>query len=111
MRTAKVSSVSEHTTLLGASGRRWKGVGSADARHVSVRQISWTPRATPRTVEFNGLSHEQEDAAKAAILEKVMKGRQPTDLMLRCKSFTVKVSPSTQLFSTGTILDAEGIFS
>ncbi|KAG9218021.1 hypothetical protein CCMSSC00406_0008798 [Pleurotus cornucopiae] len=33
----------------------------------------------------------QEDIAKAAILEKVMKGRQPTDLMLRC-----------------TILDAEG---
>jgi magnesium transporter len=27
----------------------------------------------------------QEDDAKAAILEKVMKGRQPSDLLLRCK--------------------------
>ncbi|KAJ3793139.1 hypothetical protein GGU11DRAFT_749198 [Lentinula aff. detonsa] len=37
------------------------------------------------------LSPAEEEAGKAAILEKVMKGRQPTDLMLRC-----------------TILDAEG---
>ena len=29
----------------------------------------------------------QEEAAKAAILEKVMKGRQVTDLMLRCELF------------------------
>ncbi|KAG6831077.1 hypothetical protein H0H92_013001 [Tricholoma furcatifolium] len=34
---------------------------------------------------------QEDDATKAAILDKVMKGRQPTDLMLRC-----------------TILDAEG---
>lgn len=50
-----------------------------------TRHISWTPKLNPRPVEFNGLSDQQEDAAKAAILEKVMKGRQPTDLMLRCK--------------------------
>ncbi|KAJ4479372.1 Mg2+ transporter protein cora-like protein [Lentinula aciculospora] len=37
------------------------------------------------------LSPAEEEAGKAAILEKVMKGRQPTDLMLRC-----------------TVLDAEG---
>ncbi|THU96005.1 Mg2+ transporter protein cora-like protein [Dendrothele bispora CBS 962.96] len=36
-------------------------------------------------------TQQEEEAGKAAILEKVMKGRQPTDLMLRC-----------------TILDAEG---
>jgi hypothetical protein len=53
--------------------------------NIYARHISWTPKLNPRPVEFNGLSDEQEDAAKAAILEKVMKGRQPTDLMLRCK--------------------------
>jgi hypothetical protein len=37
-----------------------------------------------QSAEFNGLSDGQEEAAKIAILEKVMKGRQPTDLMLRC---------------------------
>ncbi|KAJ7676465.1 Mg2+ transporter protein cora-like protein [Mycena rosella] len=54
-----------------------------------VRNLSWGPRQ--RTVEFDGLSDIQEEATRAAILEKVMKGRQPTDLMLRC-----------------TVLDAEG---
>ena len=34
------------------------------------------------------LSPAEEEAGKAAILEKVMKGRQPTDLMLRCESWT-----------------------
>ncbi|KAF9456010.1 hypothetical protein BDZ94DRAFT_1271994 [Collybia nuda] len=56
-----------------------------------TRCISWASKLNPRPVDFNGLSDEQEDAAKAAILEKVMKGRQPTDLMLRC-----------------TVLDSEG---
>ena len=31
------------------------------------------------------MTESQEDAAKAAILEKAMKGRQQADLMLRCK--------------------------
>lgn len=37
-----------------------------------------------KSVEPNNSSRSQEDDAKAAILDKVMKGRQPTDLMLRC---------------------------
>ncbi|KAI0075960.1 Mg2+ transporter protein cora-like protein [Panus rudis PR-1116 ss-1] len=41
--------------------------------------------------QFDGPGDGQEEAAKVAILEKAMKGRQPTDLMLRC-----------------TILDADG---
>jgi hypothetical protein len=49
------------------------------------RHISWTNKINSRPVEFNGLSDEQEEAAKATILDRVMKGRQPTDLMLRCK--------------------------
>ncbi|KAJ7931315.1 magnesium transporter [Mycena leptocephala] len=51
-----------------------------------VRNISRGPKQS-RTVEFDGLSDIQEEATRAAILEKVMKGRQPTDLMLRCKLF------------------------
>ncbi|TDL22060.1 cora-domain-containing protein [Rickenella mellea] len=62
------------------------------SRRVLTRDFSWAKL-------FNGKAYErqdepsdgQDDAARAAILEKVMKGRQPTDLMLRC-----------------TVLDAEG---
>ncbi|KAJ7636878.1 Mg2+ transporter protein cora-like protein [Roridomyces roridus] len=45
--------------------------------------MSWTSRQT-RTVDFDEFDGIKEEAARAAILEKVMKGRQPTDLMLRC---------------------------
>ncbi|KAF8156851.1 magnesium transporter [Crassisporium funariophilum] len=55
------------------------------------RQISWSFKSQPRPVELNDLPDDEEDRARAAILDKVMKGRQPTDLMLRC-----------------TVLDAEG---
>ncbi|KAJ7474531.1 magnesium transporter [Mycena galericulata] len=55
-----------------------------------VRHMSWGAKH-PRSVEFDDLSNIREEATRAAILEKVMKGRQPTDLMLRC-----------------TVLDAEG---
>lgn len=56
-------------------------------RRVLTRHFSWAKL-------FNGKAYErqdepsdgQDDAARAAILEKVMKGRQPTDLMLRCES-------------------------
>jgi len=41
----------------------------------------------PRTSDANkdDIYDEQEDVAKNAVLEKVMKGRQLTDLMLRCE--------------------------
>ncbi|KAJ7154595.1 Mg2+ transporter protein cora-like protein [Mycena filopes] len=55
-----------------------------------VRNIFRGPKSS-RAVEFDATSDIQEEATRAAILEKVMKGRQPTDLMLRC-----------------TVLDAEG---
>lgn len=41
----------------------------------------------PKDAESSGMSDTQEEVAKAAILEKVMKGRQLTDLMLRCMCF------------------------
>ncbi|KAJ7255414.1 Mg2+ transporter protein cora-like protein [Mycena rebaudengoi] len=58
----------------------------------TARRMYWAHRGPHgRPVEYNPLSDIQEEAARAAVLEKVMKGRQPTDLMLRC-----------------TVLDAEG---
>lgn len=53
--------------------------------YTTTRCITWGSKTNGRSVEFNGLSDLQEEAAKAAILDKVMKGRQPTDLMLRCE--------------------------
>lgn len=49
---------------------------------IGLRHLSWF--AKMKSVEAHSFSHSQEEGAKAAILEKVMKGRQPTDLMLRC---------------------------
>lgn len=49
--------------------------------------MSWLPKLKPRPTEpFSEPSDGQEEAAKVAILEKAMKGRQPADLMLRCES-------------------------
>ena len=40
--------------------------------------------------QFDGPSDDHEEAAKVAMLEKAMKGRQPTDLMLRCELFSLR---------------------
>ncbi|KAF8970435.1 hypothetical protein BDZ97DRAFT_1791375 [Flammula alnicola] len=62
------------------------------AQPKNTRQISWSFKSHSRPTEFNeDLPDNEQDVARAAILDKVMKGRQPTDLMLRC-----------------TVLDAEG---
>jgi hypothetical protein len=50
-----------------------------------VRYASRGPRQS--RIDLSDLSGIQEEATRAAILEKVMKGRQPADLMLRCKLF------------------------
>ncbi|TFK70819.1 Mg2+ transporter protein cora-like protein [Pluteus cervinus] len=60
--------------------------------HANVRSFwEWRPRRSTRQEEVATLSQDRESSEKGAILENFMKGRQPTDLMLRC-----------------TILDAEG---
>ncbi|KAF4616932.1 hypothetical protein D9613_008700 [Agrocybe pediades] len=56
-----------------------------------ARQISWSFKSQARAADFTESPDNEQDVARAAILDKVMKGRQPTDLMLRC-----------------TVLDAEG---
>ncbi|KAF7291962.1 Magnesium transporter [Mycena indigotica] len=59
--------------------------------HQVVRCISWRNKPF-RGIEYDGMPADiHEEATRAAILEKVMKGRNPPDLMLRC-----------------TVLDAEG---
>jgi len=90
LRSAKPRTVSHPLALTllhhgGVSGRLHKRTNTAVSNCTGVRFISWSPRPNQRPVEFNDLSDGQEEAAKTAILEKVMKGRQPTDLMLRCE--------------------------
>lgn len=51
-------------------------------RHASWKALLKLKPKPPSPEETTG--NEEEEAAKAAILEKVMKGRLPTDLMLRC---------------------------
>ena len=53
--------------------------------------LAGAPRAGREN--FTNVSDGEEDAAKAAILEKAFKGRQPTDLMLRCK-YTPLLKPT-----------------
>ena len=81
-------------TLL-STGAHFRPCRTVLSPQLYARSIAWSPHTHPRSPEYRGLSDEQEDAAKAAILEKVMKGRQPTDLMLRCEpiSFHCRIFP------------------
>lgn len=56
------------------------------------RFVAWYARRTAGR-GTNQRSDSQDEATRSAILEKVMKGRQPSDLMLRCKGLS-----SFQLF-------------
>ncbi|KAF5390724.1 hypothetical protein D9757_002583 [Collybiopsis confluens] len=57
-----------------------RGLLFARIGHEQARSL-WSKTSQPRV-----FSPAEEEAGKAAVLEKVMTGRQPTDLMLRCKS-------------------------
>lgn len=74
------------TLLLPFGASRHSGRGIPPSTHINSRQIFWPSKSALRTAEFDCLPDNQEDAARATILDNVMKGRQPTDLMLRCKS-------------------------
>lgn len=62
-------------------------------RHFGVRYLSWIPKFgfAPKQEGFTGPMDNQEEAAKVAILEKTMKGRQPTDLLLRCTFLSLAI--------------------
>ena len=65
------------------SAQTWRlGLSS---RSMSSGWLSWLTVRTRYPDSSPQPSDGQDEAARAAILEKVMKGRQPTDLMLRCK--------------------------
>src|SRR5882757_3345497 len=61
-----------------------------------------------KDAESSDMSDTQEEVAKAAILEKVMKGRQLTDLMLRCPFLPHLIICFCAHRGTGTILDHAG---
>jgi magnesium transporter len=65
----------------------------------------------PKDAESSGMSDTQEEVAKAAILEKVMKGRQLTDLMLRCAFLPYSTFCFCAHTGIGTILDHAGTLS
>jgi magnesium transporter len=67
-----------------ACDRSSKATDRRSMQPIGLRHLSWLSKTHSKSVESNGFSDFQEEEAKAAILEKVMKGRQPTDLMLRC---------------------------
>jgi magnesium transporter len=67
-----------------ACNRSSKTSGRRSMQPIGLRHLSWLSRANSK-LDSKGFSESQEEEAKAAILEKVMKGRQPTDLMLRCE--------------------------
>ncbi|KIK67883.1 hypothetical protein GYMLUDRAFT_36679 [Collybiopsis luxurians FD-317 M1] len=73
-----------HSPLLPSLAK--KGLPTTSFKLEQARYLWKSQPPQPRT-----LSPAEEEAGKAAIVEKVMKGRQPPELMLRC-----------------TILDAEG---
>ncbi|EAU82919.2 magnesium ion transporter Mrs2 [Coprinopsis cinerea okayama7 len=54
----------------------------------NTRGISWLAKGK-RTPTEDDAQEDQEDATRAAILDKVMKGRQPAELMLRCNVKTI----------------------
>ena len=52
------------------------------------RNSSWASRLNSRFPEpFGSVSDGHDEAARRAILERVMQSRQPADLMLRCEPF------------------------
>jgi hypothetical protein len=76
---------------------------------LNTRGISWSFRQQPESPQPQGFSGEQEDATKSAILDKLMKGRQPADLMLRCASpVSSPHEKATTDHLSGTVIDAEG---
>ena len=80
--------------------------------HPNARTLSWATKFNLRrpSAPLND-ADANEDAAKEAVLEAI-KGRQQTDLMLRCESLSIVTclfrKPAQIHFQIGTVLDADG---
>ncbi|KAH8101766.1 cora-domain-containing protein [Cristinia sonorae] len=84
-RCATSISTRSHSQSNTASSPRYHVASSLPHANITQRRHFWSQKAPAQYQEhFNGPSDGQEEAAKVAILDRVMKGRQPTDLMLRC---------------------------
>ena len=86
-RNSNANIIKVHTLISSSSSRSSKRSDGSVNSNVNIRSISWLGKLF-RNAQV-GESHTspsdgQDEAARSAILEKVMKGRQPTDLMLRC---------------------------
>jgi len=101
-----------HTSPLPSQRLAWPFRISASRGHPNARTLSWAakfnlrPRSTPQN-DTDAI----EEVAKEAVLDAI-KGRQQTDLMLRCESLVHRdmVVSQTGSYSSliGTILDADG---
>lgn len=84
---------------------------AASHTHLTVRAASWATKFNLRRSDSSSDSDAHEEAAKDAVLQEAIKGRQQTDLMLRCESasphFYLPAGSSIYLH-IGTVLDAEG---
>ena len=105
------STVSISTWRHAALSQRFRpSLIAASHTHLTVRAASWATKFNLRHSGSSSDSDAHEEAAKAAVLEAI-KGRQQTDLMLRCESasphFYLPAGSSIYLH-IGTVLDAEG---
>jgi hypothetical protein len=79
--------------------------------NLNVRAFSWATKFNLRPSRPLNDSDPHEEAAKSAVLEAI-KGRQQTDLMLRCESISSPHRPFASQLSfyshVGTVLDADG---
>jgi hypothetical protein len=62
---------------------------AASHTHLTVRTASWATKFNLRRSGSSSDSDTHEEAAKAAVQEEAIKGRQQTDLMLRCESASI----------------------
>lgn len=80
----------------------------------SSRRSLWTDRHYVHGATTGPNDFKEEEAVRSAILEKALKARQPTDLLLRCTSPSLHhfvfrlVDPIDTITLLGTILDANG---
>ena len=108
---AKPSSC-RHTSPLPSQRLAWPLPISASRGHPNARTLSWAAKFNLRrpSTPLND-TDAIEDVAKEAVLEAI-KGRQQTDLMLRCESLVHRDMIVSQTGSNssliGTILDADG---
>jgi hypothetical protein len=80
--------------------------------HLNVRALSWATKFSLHPSGPLNDSDPNEEAVKSAVLEAI-KGRQQTDLMLRCESASLSHCPFTSFLAqfyhhVGTVLDADG---